>query len=160
MAVAQPRTNNGHQGQAPRRPQVHRVEVPQPPEELYATTEEPIGAVVRDAIDQTREIVKDTVAIGALEVKRYGLKAKRTVDEAKRTAEDVAPRVLWGVVASVMGAIAFVLLLIAGYIAAEVIIPSVAARLALVALPFVGIAAYGGYRAGKPSQPKTMPPRE
>jgi len=135
--------NNGHQGQAPRRPQVHRVEVHPQPERLHAMPEEPIGAVVRDAIDQTREIVRDTVAIGALEVKRAGLKAKRTVDE-------VAPRVLWGAAAWIMGAVGAVLLLIAAFIGAEVIIPSAAARLAIVALPFVAFAAYGGWRAGKP----------
>lgn len=144
VAVQPPRGNNGHQGQAaPRRPQVHRVEMPPPSEHVHATVEEPIGAVVRDAIDQTREIVRDSVAIGALEVKRVGLKAKRTVD-------DVAPRVLWGAAAWVTGAIAAVLLLIAAFIGAEVIIPSAAARLALVALPFVAMAAYGGWRAGKP----------
>src|SRR5687767_11687934 len=103
FAVDSPRGQNGREGQsAPRRPQVHRVEVHPQAERLHATAEEPIGAVVRDAIDQTREIVRDSVAIGALEVKRVGLKAKRTVDE-------VAPRVLWGAAAWIMGAVGAVL---------------------------------------------------
>jgi len=34
---------------------------------------EPLGAVVRDVFDNTREILRDTVAIGALEVRRATL---------------------------------------------------------------------------------------
>src|SRR5262245_42077247 len=95
---------------------------------------EPLGTVVRDALDQSREILRDTVAIGAIE-------ARRAAIGAKQSAAAIGPRIAWATVAVVLGTVGAVLGIIALFIAAEDIIPSVAARLAIVAGLFLIAAA-------------------
>jgi hypothetical protein len=92
-----------------------------------------MSIVVRDTIDHARMIARDSVALGLLEV--------------RRTAEDLAPRAAWGVVALAFGGAGAIILLVAIFIAAKVVIPSVAARLALLALLLLAIAAFGAWRA-------------
>jgi hypothetical protein len=108
--------------------------------------QEPLGGVVRDALDHTREILRDTVAIGAIEVRRAAI-------GAKHTAADVGPRIAWGTAAVVLGTIGTIVGIIALFIGAEVIIPSVAIRLGIVAGLFMLAATFGAWRAGRKSSP-------
>jgi hypothetical protein len=103
---------------------------------------DPLGVVVRDAIDHTREIVRDSVAIGTLEV-------RRAARGAKQVAGDLGPRIAWGAAAATLGVIGAIVGLIAVFIGAEVIIPSVAARLGIIAGLFLALAAFGAWRAAR-----------
>ena len=107
---------------------------------------EPLGAVVRDVFDNTREILRDTVAIGALEVRRATL-------DVKHTAADLGPRVAWATLAFVTGTVAVIIGLIALFIAAGVFIPSIAARLGILAGMLLLVAAFGAWRAGRKPPP-------
>jgi len=117
-----------------------------------------LSMVVRDAMDQATEIVRDSLALGTLEAKR----AARRVGE---TVKVVAPRAILLAGAGALLLTGAVLGLIAIFIGLGAFIPSVAARLGLfAALFFVGAGALGVLAArafGKPSEgPREEAPHE
>src|SRR5262249_40025587 len=81
-----------------------------------------LATVVRDALDQTTEIARDAISLGAL--------------EAKHAARDLGPRVVWAGVALTFGFAGVVLGLIALFIGLGALLPPVGWRLALFALVF------------------------
>ena len=113
---------------------------------LRAEREEPLAGVIRDALDSTREIVRDTVAIGVLEARRAGTDL---IHKAGDVAGDVGPRIAWALTAAVFTVVGGVLGIIALFMAAAVLIPSVAARLGICAALFLIVAGIGAFQAGK-----------
>lgn len=105
-----------------------------------------LGSILRDVVDQVGDIARDSVALG-------GLEARRIVAEGRAQVADLGPRVAWGLVAAVLGSVGAILLVIAAFIGAGAIIPSVAVRLAIVGAIFGIVAGYGAYRATKRKQP-------
>jgi hypothetical protein len=101
-----------------------------------------LGDVAKDVIDQVREIVSDSIAIGKLE-------AKRALERVEQMTRAVVPRVVVAVAAALLGLTGVVLGLIAIFIALGEVIPSVAVRLAIYAAAFLVLAAIGGFAAGK-----------
>jgi hypothetical protein len=89
-----------------------------------------LGEVARHAIDHTQEILRDTLAIARLEVRRG---AQRAIE---RTREE-APRVGYAVFAGLLILTGAVLGLIAIFIGLGEAIPSVGWRLAIYAIAFL-----------------------
>lgn len=96
-----------------------------------------LGSVARDAIDHVTVIVRDTAEIARLKVEHVADRVKR----------DLASRVAWGAVAATFGVVGSILLLIAIFIGLGAIIESVAWRLAIYAIVFLGIAIVGAMLA-------------
>ena len=90
----------------------------------------PLGAVARDAMDHATMIVRDAVTIGRI-------KATKTVEQLSR---EVAPKVALGAVAVILGAIGAIFALIAIFLGLGALIPSVAWRLVIFAVVFIGVA--------------------
>jgi hypothetical protein len=101
-----------------------------------ASDPDTFARVVRDALDQTTEIVRDAAAIGAIEAKRA----------ARELGPRIARRVAFGGAAAGAGLTSFVLLSIAIFMALGGPIPSVAWRLFVFAIAF-GIGAGACARA-------------
>jgi len=116
------------------------------PRPMNGAAEPPgLGDVTRDAINQVREIVSDSVALGKLEV-------KQTVAKVEDRMKDVVPRMIAGALGSAMAFVGIVIGLIAIYFALEGPIPSVAARLGIFTAFFLLLAAGGGFFAMRPNR--------
>ncbi len=102
-----------------------------------------LGDVVKDALDHASAIVSNSVEIGKLE-------AKRVVGRVEQTTKEVAPRVVAGAAAAVLGFAGAVFALIAIFVGLGEVIPSVAVRLGIYAAVFLLLAAAGGYFAARP----------
>lgn len=102
-----------------------------------------LGDVVKDALDHASAIVSNSVEIGKLE-------AKRVVGRVEQTTKEVAPRIVAGAAAAVLGFAGAVFALIAIFVGLGEIIPSVAVRLGIYAAVFLLLAAAGGYFAARP----------
>lgn len=111
-----------------------------------APREEAFAHVVRDALDSTREIVRDTVALGVLEVRGAGTDL---LHKAGETASDIGPRIAWATAAAVFGVVGFVLAIVALFMASEAILPSVPGRLGICAVIFLAVAGLGIYQAAR-----------
>lgn len=107
-----------------------------------ASTSELFVTIARDAFDVATELVRDGVALGRLEV--------------ERTVRDVAPRILWGVVAIVCAATASVCAVIAIMIGLGSIVPSIAWRLVILALALSFVTFFGAVRAWRPEPRSSM----
>jgi len=100
------------------------------------STGEALAAVARDAIDVASELVRDGVALGRL--------------EAQRAISEFLPRVVWGGVTLVCGAVGAVLAVIAIMIGLGAVIPSVAWRLAILAAALFVVTFFGAVRVMRP----------
>lgn len=100
------------------------------------STSEVLVAVARDTLDVATELVRDGVTLARLEV--------------ERTIRDTTPRIVWGAVSIVCAATASVCAVIAGMIALEAIVPSVAWRLLILAGALFLVAFVGLNRAKHP----------
>jgi len=117
-----------------------------------APREDTLSSVVRDAMDSTREIVRDTVALGVLEARNAGTDL---LHKAGETASDVGPRIAWGAAAAVFGVVGVVLAIIALFMASAAILPSVPGRLGICALIFLAVAGLGTYQAARRKRAST-----
>lgn len=100
------------------------------------TSGEAIVAVVRDALDLVTEIARDTVALSKLEV--------------QQAVRGFVPRIVWGTVAAVTGLVGVVLGIIALFLAAKTIIPSVPGRLAVLTAILLLVAFFSTIRFARP----------
>ncbi len=117
-----------------------------------STGSQGLGDVVKDALDHASAIVSNSVEIGKLE-------AKRVVGRVEQTTKEVAPRIVAGAAAAVLGFTGAVFALVAIFVGLGEVIPSVAVRLGIYAAAFLLLAAIGGYFAARPMkepQPNTL----
>jgi len=101
------------------------------------STGEALAAVARDAIDVASELVRDGITLGRL--------------EAQRAVSDMAPRVAWGALTLACAGAGGVLAIIAATMALGAVIPSVAARLAILAAALFVVAFFGAVRFLRPA---------
>jgi hypothetical protein len=100
------------------------------------STGEALAAVARDAIDVASELVRDGVALGRL--------------EAQKAVSEFVPRAVWGLVAFACGAVGAVLAIIAIMMGLGALIPSVPARLGILAGVLFVVAFFGAVRVMRP----------
>lgn len=94
-----------------------------------------VGEAARAAVDHASEIVRDAVAIGAL--------------EARRAVKSALPPAALGAAAAMLGAVGLVLAAIATFIALRAAIPSTAGRLAIFAGVLLAAALVCGLAAAR-----------
>lgn len=120
-----------------------------------------LADVARDAFDQARVLVRDSVELGKLE-------AKRAMDRVEETVSTAVPRVSFALIAAMFGFTGLVFAFIAIFLGLGYVIESVAARTAIFAVFFlavaIGLAVYAA-KGGKshkksddkkPSKPETF----